>query len=358
MNIAFAVSIRKWGGVKTWCIDNGVALKNAGHKVFIYGRPGPFPEKAAELGLEARCCHFGLDFSLLTILFFLREFRRNKIDVCVCNVVKDIRTAGIAARLLGIPIIQHLGDIGDLKNTFKVRLTQRLLAPALVTCSNYCYEELATRVPILREYPFEYIHPGVFPAEKPPETVNKKRVIITTCQLNKAKGHIDLFRALVILRDRGLDFKCIVVGTGTYETEVKNSCRELGLDDLIEFTGYVKSVPEHLARADIFVLPSYCEALGIALEESMAAGLPCVARKSGGVPEIWPPSEFDLLVDKDDRGEEFAAVLGRLLGLSDGDLLEKGLNFYKHAVQAFHREKQARKFEDFIRKATYLNRAC
>ena len=357
MNIAFAVSIRKWGGVKTWCIDNGVALKNAGHRVFIYGRPGPFPEKAAQLGLEARPFDFGLDFSILAILYFIREFRRNKIDVCVCNVVKDMRTAGIAARILGIPIVQHLGDVGDLRNTFKVRLSQRILKPALVTCSKYCYDALSERVPLLTEYPFQFIHPGVMPASEPKGRLHNPRVIITTCQLNKAKGHIDLFGALAVLRKNGRDFRCIVVGTGTYEREVKLSAEELGISDIVEFTGYVPSVPEQLARADIYVLPSYCEALGIALEEAMASGLVCVARKNGGVPEIWPPSEFDLLVDKDDRGEAFAAALGGLLELADDELLEKGQIFYRHASQAFHAEKQAEKLENFIRKAAALHPA-
>lgn len=357
MNIAFAVSIRKWGGVKTWCIDNGVALKNAGHRVFIYGRPGSFPEKAAQLGLEARPFDFGLDFSVFAILYFIREFRRNKIDVCVCNVVKDMRTAGIAARILGIPIVQHLGDVGDLRDTFKVRLAQRVLKPALVTCSKYCYDALLERVSVLAEYPFQFIHPGVMPASEPKKSLHEPRVIITTCQLNKAKGHVDLFRALAILRRNGRDFRCIVVGTGTYEKEVKFSAEELGISDLVEFTGYVPSVPEQLARADIYVLPSYCEALGIALEEAMANGLVCVARNNGGVPEIWPPSELELLVDKDDRGEAFAAVIDGLLRLSGEELLKKSQVFYQHANQAFHAEKQARKLESFIRQAVALNLA-
>ena len=75
------------------------------------------------------------------------------------------------------------------------------------------------------------------------------------------------------------------------------------------------------------------------------------------MPEIWPPSEFDLLVDKDDRGEAFAAALGGLLELADDELLEKGQIFYRHASQAFHAEKQAEKLENFIRKAAALNPA-
>jgi len=116
-------------------------------------------------------------------------------------------------------------------------------------------------------------------------------------------------------------------------------------------------VPEQLARADIYVLPSYCEALGIALEEAMASGLVCLARKNGGVPEIWPPSESNLLVDKDDRGEAFAAVIDGLLGLSEEELLKKSQVFYQHASQAFHAEKQAEKLESFVRQVAALNSA-
>ena len=118
MNIAFVNSTRRWGGVKTWCLNIGKALEERGHGVYVYGRPGPFPKKAQELGLNAQEVRFGVDGNPLTIWFFLQEFRKYNIDVCICNVSKDLRTAGIAAKFLGIPIIHRLGDPGDLKNRF------------------------------------------------------------------------------------------------------------------------------------------------------------------------------------------------------------------------------------------------
>ena len=59
--------------------------------------PRAFPKKAQELGLNAQEVRFGVDGNPLTIWFFLQEFRKYNIDVCICNVSKDLRTAGIAA---------------------------------------------------------------------------------------------------------------------------------------------------------------------------------------------------------------------------------------------------------------------
>ena len=183
MNIAFVNSTRRWGGVKTWCLNIGKALEERGHGVYVYGRPGPFPKKAQELGLNAQEVRFGVDGNPLTIWFFLQEFRKYNIDVCICNVSKDLRTAGIAAKFLGIPIIHRLGDPGDLKNRFKTWATQYFLKPRLLACSEFCKAGLIRSVPMLGKYDFQAIHPGVFPAPTPPSTIHKPRVVITSCQL-------------------------------------------------------------------------------------------------------------------------------------------------------------------------------
>ena len=348
MNIAFVNATRKWGGVKTWCLDMGNALKNRGHAVYVYGRPGPFPEKAKKMGLNAQEVYFGVDGNPVAVWFFLKEFRKHNIDLCICNISKELRTAGIAAKLLGIPIVQHLGDPGDLKNRLKTWMTQYFLAPRLVTCSEFCKAGLLRSVPMLSRYDFQAIHPGVLPAKVFPCAVHEPRVIVTSCQLDKDKGHKDMFYALKIARERGFLFRCIVVGTGPDKEFVQEQCVLMGLDDITTFTGYVSNVQEQLAKGDIYVLPSYCEALGIALEEAMAQGLACIARRSGGVPEIWPSSQERLLVQPRDGGIELAESLCYLLGLSDEGILEVKKDFYNHAVRTFHIENQAEKFESWL----------
>ncbi len=118
----------------------------------------PFPKKAQELGLNAQEVRFGVDGNPLTIWFFLQEFRKYNIDVCICNVSKDLRTAGIAAKFLGIPIIHRLGDPGDLKNRFKTWATQYFLKPRLLACSEFCKAGLIRSVPMLGKYAFQAIH--------------------------------------------------------------------------------------------------------------------------------------------------------------------------------------------------------
>ena len=97
MRIAFINSTHKWGGVKTWCIDNAEALTAFGHEVVLYARPGEFLDKARQKGLEAVPHSFGFDFNPASIAYFWREFKKRNIDICVCNVSKDLRSAGIAA---------------------------------------------------------------------------------------------------------------------------------------------------------------------------------------------------------------------------------------------------------------------
>lgn len=348
MNIAFVNATRKWGGVKTWCLDNAIALNRQGHDVVLYGRPGPFPQKAREAGVDAKDCAFGPDFSPAVVGFFLREFRRRNTHVCICNISKDLRTAGVAARMLGIPILQHLGAPGDVDDRFKTRLTQRLLAPHLLACSDFVRSELIRNVPILGHYDFRTLHPGTVPAAAPPESVGQPRTIIATSQLNPDKGHADMLHALKRLHDAGTLFRCIIVGTGSIENELKQLSVELGLSDVVEFTGFVNDVQEYLAEADIFVLPTVCEPLGIALEEAMANGLVPVARRAGGVPEIWCADYPELLVDPADAVDGFENNLSNLLAMPDETLLSMKKAMHAHAAKAFHADTQAARLADWL----------
>ncbi len=343
MNIAFVNSTRKWGGVKTWCINSALALNRLGHSTVLYGRPGPFPEKARSLGLRAFDLNFGFDGNPLAIRYFLKEFRKHNIELCICNISKDLRSAGFAARISGIPLIHRLGAPRDVINRFKTRMTQRLLSPRLLACSYFVRKELQDAVTLYNNYDFHVIHPGVLPAAKIPDTVGKVRTIIATSQLLPAKGHTHLLEALAAIKDKGLNFRCLIVGTGSEKSCLEEQTAGLGLNGLVEFTGFVTDVQAKLTLADIFVLPSFCEPLGIALEEAMAAGLVPVARQAGGVPEIWPRELPWLMTDPKEKAQGFAHVLQKLLTLSDTSLLEIKRQVYRHATNAFHVEKQTEK---------------
>lgn len=352
MNIAFVNSTHKWGGVKTWCLDNAVVFASRGHRVFIYGRQGSFISKAQQLGIAAVPFAFGMDFSLKAILFFLREFRRNKIQVCVCNVSKDLRTAGVAAKLLGIPIIQHIGNPLDIANRLKTHLALSFFKPRMVTCSEFCRTNLLSNIPGLEKYHVEAIHPGVVcPGLYPVREKHTPRTVIMTSQLNMGKGHDCLFRALRRLKEAHVAFQCRIVGTGPAEKAIRQLCRDEGLETVTTFTGFSTDIFSELSRGDIFVLPSANEGLGIALEEAMASGLPCIAKDGCGPTEIWPPEYDAFLIPEGDDGEILSDRLGMLLTCSDEELQKIGKVFHANAQRKCDREKQAARLEAWLQGA-------
>ncbi|WP_272701273.1 glycosyltransferase [Desulfovibrio sp. Fe33] len=348
MNILFVNSTRKWGGVKTWCLDMAESLLRQGHKTWIVGRPGAFVEKATHLGIPAAAHSFGFDLNPLSIIFFLKYLSKHKIDVLVCNISKDLRTAGVAAKILGIPVVQHLGAPHDVVNRFKTRATQRVIGAHLIACSNFVLKSLTKSVPLFNDYDFTAIFPGTRPNPLSPSRNHSPRTIIATSQLNRDKGHSHLLEALAGLKHKGYEFKCIIVGTGKDEQALKELCQSLGLHDEIEWTGFVTDVTAELERADIFVLPTLCEPLGIALEEAMANGLVPVARNIGGPPEIWHPDMKELLVEPQSNSAGFEKALARLLDLPDEELLAMKQAVHAHAVTTFSLDTQAQKFLNWL----------
>ncbi len=112
--------------------------------------------------------------------------------------------------------------------------------------------------------------------------------------LEERKGHAVLLDALASLRDPRLRVLC--AGDGSLRDALPAHAAALGLGDTVRFLGAVDDVAELLAAADAFLMPSHHEGLGVAALEAMAAGLPVVASRVGGLPEAVIDGETGLLV--------------------------------------------------------------
>lgn len=351
MNIAFVNSTRKWGGVKTWSLDMACALREQGHRCHILGRAGDFVDKALALGLPARAVRFGFDYNPPSVAAFAAYFRRQAIDVVVLNVAKDLRTAGAAARLLGIRAVQHVGSAADFDDTPMVRLAQRLVRPRMLCCSDFVRRGIVEHVPWLKNWEVAALHPGVrvpaepdFPAHEPP-------VVVTTSQLNDDKCHEYVLYALGRLKRQGLDFRMVVAGSGKLADVLRAIALEHGIAENIEWTGFTSDVAGVLRRGDIFVLPTPKEPLGIALQEAMAAGLAPVARNGGGVPEIWPEACREFLVASDYSADGLEAALRRLLSMTAEERLGYRRAAWAHAKASFDLPGQAARFARWLAEA-------
>ena len=130
------------------------------------------------------------------------------------------------------------------------------------------------------------------------------------------KGHDLLLRAFASIVRGGVDARLVLVGEGPLEAQLRSMCSESGLADRVEFLGTMQN--EHvyrlLARQHLFVHAARVtsrgehEGLGLAVQEAMAAGLPVVATRSGGVPESVVDGETGRLVPVDDEAALTAAI--------------------------------------------------
>jgi glycosyltransferase involved in cell wall biosynthesis len=143
------------------------------------------------------------------------------------------------------------------------------------------------------------------------------RLIGVFSRLNRMKGVQYFLDAAILLAGRFPDVYFLVVGDGGSKQELEAHACRLGLGQRIVFTGFRGDVPDLLAEVAISVLPSLSEGTSNTLLESMAAGIPVIATRVGGNPEVIEDGISGLLVPPRDSAALAAASI-RLL--EDEDL--------------------------------------
>jgi glycogen(starch) synthase len=110
----------------------------------------------------------------------------------------------------------------------------------------------------------------------------------------------------------------LLVGDGPERPALERDVGRLGLGDRVRFLGFVPHdlVPAVLTHADVLVLPSLYEELGTVLLEAMWVGLPIVASRTGGIPDVIEDGINGLLVPPGDP-RVLAGAIDRLLGSPD-----------------------------------------
>ena len=126
---------------------------------------------------------------------------------------------------------------------------------------------------------------------------NDRPILLNVGRLVEVKGHDTLIQACRILTERGLQFRCYLIGDGPRRLAIEQQIDEYGLEETVKLRG--SQSPTQLAEwyraADLSVLASLSEGVPNVLLESIASGTPFVASNVGGIPEI-ADEELDRLV--------------------------------------------------------------
>ena len=121
-------------------------------------------------------------------------------------------------------------------------------------------------------------------SERAPDKDGAHRIACVAA-LKKAKGHITLLHALKVLPS---SYSLVLLGDGPERGALENAAREFGVDDRVEFLGWLPNPYPYVASANVLALPSLWEGFGLVAVEAAGLGVPVVASAVGGLKELIP----------------------------------------------------------------------
>ena len=140
----------------------------------------------------------------------------------------------------------------------------------------------------------------------------KPVVILSVGRLSIEKGFHIAIRAIARLKEHFPDIEYRIIGGGLEEQNLRDLIKSLGLEDVVSLCGSVSTheLRDYYEKAAIFVLPSidlhdgfHTETQGVVLQEAQASGIPVIASRAGGIPEVIIDRKTGLLFDEgDDAG--------------------------------------------------------
>ncbi|MDQ3747284.1 MAG: glycosyltransferase, partial [Acidobacteriota bacterium] len=337
-------------------VTSGAQATTSGTRATTSNAPNEFVAAARALGLRVDLVGERFRFDPRALRALREAVKRRAPDLLLTHHVKS----HFLARASGLPrtlpwVAYHHGYTAtDRKMLAYNRLDGWSLPAArrVVTVCEAFARELETKRGVAREKIFvqhNSINAGREVGEDEVRRLKERlgvsdgeRVVLTVGRLSREKAQADLLRAFARLARENSEVRArlVLVGEGPERAALERLAAELGIGGRVVFAGQTSDVAPFYAAADLFALPSHSEGSPYALLEAMAAGVPVVATRVGGVPEIVSDGESALVVAPRDD-EALAGALARLL--SDESLARalaasaSALASTRHAPETFLR---------------------
>ncbi len=358
MNVLFVSSIgrEEFGGGEKWIVEAARGLAERGHCTVIGSkRHSRLLQHAEASGVATTLFDIHGDFSPGQTLRIAAYQRRHRIDVTVCNLNKDVRVAGLAARLGGGSLVLARHGMLLCGRKLRHRLSLTMLTDGVITNSRTIQETYAGYgwfadgfVKVIYNgidipgpvVPYDFA--GRFPGRK---------IIYSAGRLSPQKGFTYLIAAAEILNRSRNDLGFAVSGQGRLETVLQRQVREAGLAESFHFLGHAESIDPYLAGCDLFVLASLFEGMPNVVMEAMAMQKPVIATDVNGARELMCEGETGLLVPPRDP----AALAGAISSLIDRpDLLQSfGRQGFERVKREFTRSAMIDNLERYLERKLF-----
>jgi glycosyltransferase involved in cell wall biosynthesis len=185
----------------------------------------------------------------------------------------------------------------------------------------------------------------------------KKNTLISIGGLDEVKGHHILIKACDIVRKKGIDVNCRIIGDGPYRKELEQLIKGLHLQNNVVLSGFMsqEEIKPLLQDASVFVLACVKIANGdmdgipVALMEAMAAGAPVVSTRLSGIEELIEDGKSGWLAESGNV-EDLAELIMQILGNNEKSV-EIVENARKTIEEDFSLEAQGRRMAEIFRES-------
>ncbi len=314
---------------------------------------------AARLPPEVRVIDFSTVVAREFLLFRLvRVFRELRPDIVHSRNWGTIDSV-LAAWLAGVPVRIH-GEHGRTAvdpggQNRRRKIIRRLVSPLVsrfVTVSDDLREWLISDVGIAADKVI-CIHNGVDVARfaggqfglgrRSADLSHNDLVVGAVGRLDPVKDHRTLLEAFARIRGRRPQWRLTIIGEGELRAQLEARAAKADLKGAVDLLGERSDVPEALRDLNIFVISSIAEGLSNTVLEAMATGLPIVATRTGGNPELVEDGVNGMLVPV---GDVDALAIALSTYLHDPALAARhGGASRRRAVERFSLERMALDYE-------------
>lgn len=323
MNILLVSETSGPGGAETTMLTLGQAMAGRGHKVMVaVPRAGWVSMEADNRSLPWACymaARHGSRYD--TIRGIQRVAREFHADVIHAHMFDISVYAALAAAFSRIPMIATIHGYADLKGgrwKIAAKLTVlRLWARFVVFVSADLAHKVLNEFPLIRPRA-ETIRNGISvpsadPGNQRHESALSGRFIFGSLgNIRAPKGYPILLEAVAMACAEEPSIRLRIAGepdrAGLYEELVARRA-SLGLENRVDFLGHVSDVRGFLDGLDGVVSSSLSEGLPLSIMEAMAHGLPVVATRCGGIPELIEHDVHGLLCEPGNARELADAML-------------------------------------------------
>ena len=313
MRILFLANHFNTGGITSYVMTLAKGLLRRGHHVVVSSSGGDRVVDLEAAGIRhamAPLCvkcevHPKIFFSLPKLFKLVKD---EKIDLIHAQTRSTQVCASMLSRLTGIPMVSTCHGF------FRPHWGRRMFplwGKAVIAISPQVAGHLIKDLRV-EEKDVTVVQNGIEldkfrPLEAFKKIDHRRRwgffdgpLIGIVARLSDVKGHRYLIEAMPDVLKAFSNVQCLIVGVGPQEEQLKEQARTMGLGESIRFLNVVNKTGELLRLLDIFILPSVQEGLGLSAMEAGACGVPVIASRVGGIPEVVMDGETGILVPSQD----------------------------------------------------------